>query len=79
MVAGHLRERHGYFQIVLSYTDEYGKRQTPSKSTGFQSCFCQLHLECLPRQRITDVPPKPSQKVGGHGPKSPATSKLRGT
>lgn len=34
MVAGHLRERHGYFQIVLSYTDEYGKRRTPSKSTG---------------------------------------------
>ncbi len=34
MVAGHLREKRGYFHIVLSYTDEYGKRQTPSKSTG---------------------------------------------
>ena len=34
MVAGHLRERRGIYQIVLSYTDEYGKRQTPSKSTG---------------------------------------------
>lgn len=34
MVAGHLREKHGYFHIILSYTDENGKRQTPSKSTG---------------------------------------------
>ena len=34
MVAGHLREKRGYYHMVLSYTDEYGKRQTPSKSTG---------------------------------------------
>lgn len=34
MVAGHLREKRGYYHIVLSYTDETGKRQTPSKSTG---------------------------------------------
>lgn len=34
MVAGHLREKRGYYHMVLSYTDENGKRQTPSKSTG---------------------------------------------
>lgn len=34
MVAGHLREKRGIYHIVLSYTDENGKRQTPSKSTG---------------------------------------------
>ena len=34
MVAGHLREKGGYYHLVLSYTDENGKRQTPSKSTG---------------------------------------------
>ena len=34
MAAGHLREKRGYFHIVLSYTDENGKRQTPSKTTG---------------------------------------------
>jgi len=34
MVAGHLREKRGYFHIVLSFVDENGKRQTPSKSTG---------------------------------------------
>ena len=34
MVAGHLREKRGYYHIVLSFMDENGKRQTPSKSTG---------------------------------------------
>lgn len=34
MVAGHLRERGGYYHIVLSYTDENGKRKTPSRATG---------------------------------------------
>ena len=34
MVAGHLRERGGYYYTVLSYTGENGKRHTPSKSTG---------------------------------------------
>ena len=34
MVAGHLREKNGIYYIVLSYTDEYGERKTPSQSTG---------------------------------------------
>ena len=34
MVAGHLREKRGYYHMVLSYTDENGKRVNPSKSTG---------------------------------------------
>ena len=34
MVAGHLREKNGIYYIVLSYTDEYGNRKTPSQSTG---------------------------------------------
>lgn len=34
MVAGHLREKNGIYHAVLSYTDQYGKRHTPSKSTG---------------------------------------------
>ena len=33
MVAGHLREKDGYYHIVLSYTDENGQRKTPSHST----------------------------------------------
>ena len=33
MVAGHLREKDGYYHIVLSYTDENGQRKTPSRST----------------------------------------------
>ena len=34
MVAGHLREKNGIYYLVLSYTDEYGVRKTPSQSTG---------------------------------------------
>ncbi|MBR6935449.1 MAG: tyrosine-type recombinase/integrase [Clostridia bacterium] len=33
MSTGHLREKDGYYHIVLSYIDENGKRQTPSRST----------------------------------------------
>ena len=34
MVAGHLREQNGYFQIVLSWKNAEGKRKTKSISTG---------------------------------------------
>ena len=34
MVAVHLREKNGDYHMVLNYVDEYGKRHTPSKSTG---------------------------------------------
>ena len=34
MVAGHLREKNGYFYCVLSYTDYSGKRKQTWKSTG---------------------------------------------
>ena len=33
MVAGHLREKDGYYHIVLSYVDENGVRKTPSQTT----------------------------------------------
>ena len=34
MVAGHLREKNGYFYAVLNYTDSLGKRKTKWISTG---------------------------------------------
>lgn len=34
MVAGHLREQNGYYQMILSYKDAAGKRKTKSISTG---------------------------------------------
>ena len=34
MVAGHLREKNGTFQIVLSFNDALGNRKTKSISTG---------------------------------------------
>ncbi len=36
MVAGHLREKNGYFHIILNYMDINGNRQTKSISTGLQ-------------------------------------------
>ncbi len=37
MVAGHLREQNGLYQIILSYKDGDGKRETKSISTGYRS------------------------------------------
>ena len=36
MVAGHLREKSGYYYAVLNYTDSLGKRKTKWISTGKQ-------------------------------------------
>ena len=46
MVAGHLREKRGYYHMVLSYTDENGKRQTPTKSTGLPVKGNKVVLPC---------------------------------
>ena len=34
MVAGHLREQNGYYQMILSWKDSSGKRKSKSVSTG---------------------------------------------
>ena len=34
MVAGHLREKSGYYYAVLNYTDALGKRKTKWIKTG---------------------------------------------
>lgn len=34
MVAGHLREQNGYYQMILTWKDNQGKRKTKSISTG---------------------------------------------
>lgn len=36
MVAGHLREKNGIYQMILSYKDVNGKRKTKSVSTGLK-------------------------------------------
>lgn len=36
MVAGHLREKRGYFHLIISYTDPDGKRQEYCRSTGLK-------------------------------------------
>lgn len=37
MVAGHLREKQGYYYIVLNYYDENGKRHNTCRATGLQT------------------------------------------
>lgn len=37
MVAGHLRIQNGYYQMILSFKDENGKRKTKSISTGLEA------------------------------------------
>ena len=37
MVAGHLRQKDGYWHLVLSFIDENGNKKTPSKSTNCPS------------------------------------------
>ena len=34
MVAGHLREKNGYYYAVLNYNDAFGKRKTKWIATG---------------------------------------------
>ena len=34
MVAGHLREKNGYYYAVLNYYDAFGKRKTKWIATG---------------------------------------------
>lgn len=36
-VSGHLEEKRGIYQMVLSWTDREGKRQRQNKSTGLQT------------------------------------------
>jgi len=50
MVAGHLRETRGYYHVVLSYNDKYGKRHTPQKSTGLPVKGNKKRAEALLRE-----------------------------
>lgn len=34
MIAGHLREKNGYYHIILNWKDGDGKRRSKSISTG---------------------------------------------
>ena len=39
MVAGHLREKKGYFYAVLNYTDAHGNRKTKWIATGLGDVY----------------------------------------
>ena len=63
MVTGHLREKNGYFQMILTYKDMNGKRQTKSVSTGLpvkgnkkraEAMLLKLRKEFNPDTEISD-------------------------
>jgi len=76
VVTGHVREKRGYYHIVLNYKDENGERKTPSKSTGLPlkgnkkraEAMLQeakeekkLELEKLRKQREQESPDNPAE------------------
>lgn len=63
MVAGHLRERGGYYHIVLSYTDENGKRKTPSKATGLPVKGNKKRAEALLQKARMEMEAELQQKL----------------
>ena len=63
MVAGHLRERGGYYHIILSYTDENGKRKTPSKATGLPVKGNKKRAEALLQKARMEMEAELQQKL----------------
>ena len=63
MVAGHLREKNGYFHIVLSYTDENGQRKTPSRSTGLPVKGNKKRAEVLLREARREMEDELNRRV----------------
>lgn len=60
MVAGHLREKNGYFYAVLNYTDSLGKRKTKWISTGLTVKGNKKRAEAiLMEQRRSFTPDEP--------------------
>ncbi len=47
MVAGHLREKNGYYYIALNFYDETGKRRNTTRSTGLPVCGNKKRAEAM--------------------------------
>ena len=73
MVAGHLREKRGYYHMVLSYIDEYGKRQTPSKSTGLPVKGNKKRAEAMLQEFRQKKELELQERLSGHEQKNLAT------
>lgn len=63
MVAGHLREQNGYFQMILSWKGADGKRKSKSISTGLAVKGNKKRAEAmLLKTRKEFNPRKPARK-----------------
>ena len=68
MVAGHLREQNGYYQIILSYKDYTGKRRTKSISTGLPVKGNKRRAEAMLIEARKTFEPLDSTDVGKKSP-----------
>ena len=80
MVAGHLREKSGYYYAVLNYTDSLGKRKTKWISTGLTvkgnkkraeailMCTCQEKVDTK-KGKITGSPVRSCTELGFCSPR----------
>lgn len=65
MVAGHLREQNGIYQIILSYKDANGKRKTKQISTGLKIRGNARNAERMLQQaRQEFIPPEMAAEQG---------------
>ena len=75
MVAGHLREKRGIYHIVLSFTDENGRRQTPSKTTGLPVKGNKKRAEAMlqtARQEMEDELDRQIRRKDNQNPTNPS-------
>lgn len=61
MVAGHLRIQNGYYQMILSYKDENGKRKTKSISTGLEAKGNKRNAERMLTAARQSFSPEPTE------------------
>lgn len=68
MVAGHLREKSGYYYAVLNYTDALGKRKTKWIKTGLavKGNKKKAEASCASLLLANGVPMKQIQEWLGH-------------
>ena len=64
MVAGHLREKRGYYYVVINYTDSLGKRNTKWISTALPVKGNKKKAEAMLAQIKNDFIPEEPEPRG---------------
>ena len=65
MVAGHLREQNGVYQVILNWMDSSGRRRSKSISTGLQIKGNKKRAEAILRKMRAEFNPKDTELNSG--------------